>query len=151
MTFPAFTFPYLPPNTIVPKPSNEDLFIPYLNRLYEEIALIMNQKDFKFYTIPVGTTAVPIPNIDTFGAYTICVNGVSDGMPSAVYACSKSNSTIAGNAVSLASQNGTTIGSDATWNGVAITIASSATNFTIVHNAATGTIGNFNIKYIGTS
>jgi NAD(P)-dependent dehydrogenase (short-subunit alcohol dehydrogenase family) len=36
MTFPVIDLPSLPPNTIVPE--SDSLFIPYLNRLYEDIA-----------------------------------------------------------------------------------------------------------------
>lgn len=150
MTFPDFTLPYLPPNTIVPSPADEDLFIPYLNRLYEEIALIMNQKDFRFFTIPIGTIATAIPNIATSGAFIICVSGTQDGMPAVTYSMIKTNSTVAGTASQIQVQPGTTIGTDTTWNGVNLLISSTASNFTIVHDAAAGTIGNFNVKFIGT-
>ena len=36
----------LPPNTIVPE--NWDLFIPYFNTLYEDIASTVNGRDFHF-------------------------------------------------------------------------------------------------------
>lgn len=150
MTFPDFTLPYLPPNTIVPSPNDENLFIPYLNRLYEEIALVMNQKDFRFFTIPIGTTAVSIPNIANSGAFIICISGTEDGMPAATYSMIKTNSTVAGTVSQIQVQSGTTIGTDTTWNGVKLLLGSTASNFTIVHNAASGTIGNFNIKFIGT-
>ncbi len=150
MTFPDYNLPYLPPNTIVPSPADEDLFIPYLNRLYEEIALIMNQKDFRFFTIPIGTIAIPIPNIPTSGAFIICVSGTLDGMPAVTYSMIKTNSTVAGTASQIQVQAGTTIGTDTTWNTVKLLIDSTATNFTIKHNAVAGTIGNFNVKFIGT-
>lgn len=150
ITFPNSPFSDLPFTTIVPSPSDEDLFVPWLTRLYEDLATVINNKDWTWYSIPVGTTATAIPNIANYGAFIICVAGTMDGMPAVTYSCVKSNSTIAGVPTQLSSQAGTTIGTDTTWNGVTLTIASSATNFTIVQNAAAGTIGNFNVRFIGT-
>ncbi len=149
-TFPTLPFYDLPLTTIIPSPSDEDLFLPYLTRLYEDIATVVNQKDNTYYTIPIGTTAMAIPNVPNFGAYLICVAGTEDGMPTTTYSLTKANSTANGVATNLSRQAGTTIGGVTTWNGVNLTIASSATNFTIVHNAAAGTIGNFNVRFIGT-
>jgi len=146
MTFPDVPLPYLAPNTICPDPGNLDLFLPYFNRLYEDIALTVNQKDFLFYTVAIGTTVSNIPNIPNKGAFIICVSGEDDGMPAVTYSLIKTNSTVAGTATSIQIQTGTT----GVWSGVDLLITSSATNFQIQHNAVSGTIGNFNIKFIGT-
>lgn len=149
-TFPTLPFLDLPLTTIVPDPDDKQLFIPWLTRVYEDIALTVNQKDNTFFTIPIGTVASVIPNLPNSGAFIICVAGTMDGMPAVTYSLIKTNSESAGLGQQLQVQPGTTIGNNATWNGVNLLISSNATNFTIVHNAAAGTIGNFNVRFIGT-
>ena len=149
-TFPTLPFYDLPLTTIIPSPADEELFIPYLTRLYEDIATVVNQKDNTYFTIPIGTTAAIIPNVPNSGAFIICIAGTMDGMPAVTYSLIKTNSTAAGTASQIQVQPGTTIGTNATWNNVNLLIGSTATNFTIVHNAIAGTIGNFNVRFIGT-
>lgn len=150
MTFPSFQLPYLPPNTIVPPPNNEDLFIPYLNRLYEEIALVVNSKDWRFFTFPIGSIPTNIPNIGNSGAYIICVAGIMDGMPALTYSLIKTNSTVAGVTQLIQTEQGTTIGTNTDWNGIKLLVTSTASNFQIAHDGASTLIGNFNMKFIGT-
>ena len=142
MTFPIIILPSLPPNTIVP--TNEDLFVPYLNRLYEDIAFTVNNKDYIFFPIPITDTAANIPNVPNFGAFIICVSGVVSTLPTLTASLCKSDATASGQVVVLGSQVGT-----GAWAGNALTITSTATNFQIKHNRA-GVIGNFNLRLIGT-
>ena len=134
----------LPPNTIVPE--NKDLFVPYLNRMYEDIAYAVNSKDFSFFPIPITDTATNIPNLPSFGSFIICISGVDSSLPTLTASLCKSDSGIAGAIVPLGFQ----LGSVAPWAGTSLTITSTASNFQIVHTAAAGVIGNFNVRIIGT-
>ena len=142
MTFPIIVQPSLPPNTIVPE--NDALFIPYLNRLYEDIAFTVNNKDNIFFEASITSTASNIPNLPNFGAYIICVSGTDSTLPTLTASLCKSTANIAGSVAVLGSQNGS-----GAWAGISLTITSTATNFQIAHNRA-GVSGNFNIKTIGT-
>lgn len=142
MTFPVILQPSLPTNTIVP--TEEDLFIPYLNRLYEDIAFTVNNKDDKFFTFAITDTPQDIPNLPNFGAYIICVSGQISTLPTLTASLCKSSATGAGSIAVLGSQVGT-----GAWAGSALTINSTATNFQISHDNA-GVSGNFNIELIGT-
>jgi hypothetical protein len=134
--------PLLPPNTIIP--TNEDLFVPYLNRLYEDIASAVNSKDPNFYPMAITSTAQDILNVPTFGAFIICVSGVSSTLPTITASLCKADATAAGSIATLGSQVGTV-----DWAGNALTITSTTTHFQIKHNR-TGVTGNFNIRIIGT-
>lgn len=150
MSYPIITQPSLPPNTIIPE--NDSLFIPYLNRLYEDIALTVNNKDNIAFLAPITSTASDIPNLPNFGAYIICVSGgpsqnpMASGttLPTITASLCKSDATAAGSIAVLGSQVGT-----GAWAGNALTITSTATNFQIAHNRV-GVTGNFNIKITGT-
>lgn len=143
-SFPHSDLPYLPPNTIVPNPVEEtDVFIQYLNRLYEEIAFTVNQKDFSFFSIGISNVAQNIPNIENFGAFILCVSGESSDAPTKTVSLVKSSETVAG----VVNILGTQVGTNA-WAGNNIFVTSTATNFQIRHDRATP--GNFNIKIIGT-
>jgi hypothetical protein len=133
----------LPPNTIVPE--NDDLFIPYFNRLYEDIAYAVNSKDYNFFPIPITDTAVNIPNLPNFGAFIVCVSGVDSSLPTLTASLCKSDTGVAGAIVPLGFQ----IGTGLTWAGATLTITSTATNFQVNHSVA-GVTGNFNIRIIGT-
>lgn len=135
--------PILPPNTIVPE--SDDLFVPYLNHLYEEIAYNVNARDYSFYTIPITSIATNIPNIPNFGAFLICVSGTTNGLPTITASLCKADVSSAGSVIPLGSQAGT-IG---IWAGSNLTITSTATNFQIKHDSS-GNAGNFNIRIIGT-
>lgn len=142
MTFPIVQQPSLPPNTIVPE--NENLFIPYLNRLYEDISNAVNNKDPKFFTAEITSVATNIPNLPNFGSYIICVSGQTTSLPTITASLCKASSSAAGAVTTIGSQVGT-----GAWAGNALTITSTATNFQIAHNRA-GVSGNFNIRIIGT-
>ncbi len=142
MTFPIITQPSLPPNTIVPE--QESLFIPYLNRLYEDIALTVNNKDNNFFQIPITSTASNIYNLPNYGAYLVTVSGTDSGLPAITASLVKSDAGIAGVVNVLGTQAGT-----GAWAGNVLTITSTATNFQIAHNRA-GVTGNFNINITGT-
>lgn len=141
-----YELPYIPPKTIFPSPSDEDLFVPFMNRFYELFANVINQKDWRYFTMPIGSTASNIPNMATFGAFLLCVSGESDGMPTGVWALSKSTSTIAGEGLTPLSFQEGSVGD---WAGILLTVTSTASNYQIAHNAA-GIIGNFNFRFIGT-
>jgi hypothetical protein len=135
-------FPSLPTTTIVP--SDDSLFIPYLNRLYEDIASAVNFKDNNFYPMAIGSTAVNVVNVPVFGSFIICVSGVNSTLPTITASLCKADSTASGSIAVLGSQVGT-----GAWAGNALTITSTATNFQIKHNR-TGITGNFNLRVIGT-
>lgn len=142
MTFPIIELPSLPPNTIVP--TDKDLFIPYFNTQYEDIAFTVNNKDDRFFTTAITDTPTNIPNMPNFGSYIICVSGTLSTLPTLTAALCKADATAAGTIASLGSQVGTMA-----WAGNALTITSTATNFQIAHDRA-GVSGNFNIKFIST-
>ena len=143
MTFPHVQNAPLPPNTIVPE--NKDLFIPYLNRLYEDIAFAVNNKVDRFFPFAISDVPADIPNLPNFGAYIICVSGSTSGLPTYTAMLNKPDSGVAGT-ITNATQGAGTV---APFVAAVLTITSSATNFQIAHNAA-GVTGNFNIKFIGT-
>lgn len=152
MSYPIILQASLPPNTIVPE--NESLFIPYLNRLYEDIALTVNGKDNIYFTAPITSTASNMFNVPNFGAYIVCVSGAdadrdSSGniigwLPTINVSLCKSSASASGSVAVLGSQAGT-----GSWAGFTLTVTSTATNFQIAHNN-TGVTGNFNINIIGT-
>lgn len=152
MSFPVINLANLPPNTIVPV--DENLFIPYLNRLYEDIAFAVNNRDYIFFPISVTDTPTNIPNIPNFGAFIVCVSGgdtvttgpvvTGDTLPTLTASLCKSDSTAAGQIVVLGSQVGT-----GTWAGNSILITSTASNFQIAHDRA-GATANFNIRILST-
>lgn len=142
MTFPTIQQPSLPPNTIVPE--NEDLFIPYLNQLYEDISYAVNSKDPKYFPLAVTSTAQNIPNVPNFGAFIICVSGESSTLPTITASLCKADSTAAGSVATIGSQVGT-----GAWAGNTIVLSSTASNFQIRHDRA-GVTATFNIRVIGT-
>lgn len=143
MTFPIIKTAPLPPNTIVPE--NHDLFIPYLNRLYEDIAFAVNGKDTIAFPFSITNTPQDIPNVNNFGAFIISVSGSISGLPTLTASLCKSSSTASGSVSSLGSQAGTS----GVWNAATLTITSTSTNFQINHSVAS-TTGNFLIRIIGT-
>ncbi len=142
MTFTPFEFPNLPTTTIVPE--NDDLFIPYMNRTYEDIAFSVNSKDQKFYPMAITDAAQNILNLPNFGSYIICVSGVDDTLPTKTASLCKSSKTGAGSISAIGSQVGT-----GAWAGNTLIITSTASNFQIRHDRA-GVTANFNIRIIGT-
>lgn len=145
MTFPKVELPFLPPNTIVPSPvDQEDIFIQYLNRLYEDIAFAVNQKDFQYFTIPISDVAQNIPNLNNFGSFIVAISGVDSSQPVKTWSLVKSDATIAG----VINVLGTQAGSLA-WAATNLTITSTGTNFQVAHNRANVT-ANFNIRITGT-
>jgi starvation-inducible outer membrane lipoprotein len=153
ISFPSNPFIDLPLTTIVPDPEDKQLFIQWLTRLYEDLATVINLKDWTYYTIPVGSVASPIPNIPNMGAFLICIAGTMDGMPACTYSMLKTNSTAPGQTQLIQDQAGTMIGSDASWDGKKLQIVTNltTTNFEIRHDATVpGLIGNFNVRFIGT-
>lgn len=139
---PVVDLPTLATYTVVP--SNKDLFIPYLQQLYEDIALSVNSKDFNYFSIPISSTATNIPNLPNFGAFIVCVSGETSSLPTITASLCKSTMGSSGSVAVLGSQAGT-----GAWAGNTLTITSTATNFQIAHNNS-GVIGNFNIRFIGT-
>jgi len=142
LTFPIIQQPSLPPNTIVPQ--DESLFISYLNRLYEDIALTVNNKDNIYFLAPITDTAANIPNLPNFGAFIICVSGEDSTLPTITASLCKADAGASGSVAVLGSQVGTS-----SWAGKALTITSTSTNFQIRHDRA-GVTGNFNIRILGT-
>ena len=132
----------LPQSTIVPH--NDDLFIPYFTRTYEQIAQVVNNKDGSYFPIAITSTATNIPYMSQFGAFVICVSGVDSTLPTMTASLCKADATASGSVAVLGSQVGT-----GAWAGNALTISSTATNFQIKHDN-TGVTGSFNIRIIGT-
>lgn len=154
MTFPRIILPDLPPNTIVP--DSDALFTPYLNRLYEDIAFAVNNRDYNEFVIPITAVATNIPNLPNFGAFLVCISGASEtyplplpntqtGLPTITASLCKASSGIAGVVNVIGSQAGNV----GTWIGIVLTITATATNFQVAHNLA-ATTGNFNIRIVGT-
>lgn len=138
-------FNNLPPLTVIPHPVDDtDNFLQWLNRFYEEIALVVNPRVVPYSTIQISSTAANIPNLPTFGSYLIAVSGVYSTQPTGVWALCKADSTASGAIAVLESQVGT-----GAWAGFALTITSTATNFQIAHNN-TGVTDFFNISVLGT-
>lgn len=138
-------FNNLPPLTIVPDPVEDTQnFMQWMNRFYEEIALVVNPRVVPYYQIQISSTATNIPNLPTFGSFLVCVGGTYSTEPTAVWALCKSDATASGTIAVLESQPGTV-----NWAGFALTITSTATNFQIAHNN-TGVTDFFNISVLGT-
>lgn len=142
MTYPIIQQPSLPPNTVVPE--NDFLFIPYMNRLYEDIAFTVNNKDNIYFLAPITDTATDIPNLPNFGAYIVCISGSTSTLPTLSASLCKSTSNAPGSVAVLGSQAGS-----GPWAAISLTITSTNTNFQVAHNNA-GVTGNFNIKILGT-
>jgi len=142
VTYPVYEFPFLPTTTVIP--TNDDLFIPYQNRVYEELAAAINERDNSYFPWPITSTAENIPNVPNFGAFIICISGETSTLPTITASLCKADATAAGSIAVLGSQVGT-----GAWAGNALTITSTATNFQVKHNR-TGVSGNFNIRVIGT-
>ncbi len=143
MTLPTNpNFNELPGNTIVPSLQTEDIFIQYLNRLYEDIAFAVNNKDNIAFEMPISSTARDIVTLPRMGSFMIAVSGTTNTLPTGIWALCKSDSRVAGTIVSLNFQAGTI-----DWAGNVLTVTSTATNFQIAHNRA-GETGNFSIRII---
>lgn len=140
--------PILPPNTIVPE--NEDLFVSYFNRLYEDIAEAVNSKDPKFYPMAITSTAQNILNCPEYGAFILCVSGVDSTLPALTASLCKSDRLAAGVINVIGFQAGT-----GAWAGNVLTITNGPTGggmpsyFQIAHDR-TGISGNFNLRLMGT-
>lgn len=145
MSFPLISRQSLSPTIIFPTPDQEDLFIPFLNRLYEDISSVVNSKDYNFFPIPITNTATNIPNLPNYGSFIVAISGVDAGLPTLIAALTKADANQAGTIASLGAQAGNL----GTWVGATLTITSTATNFQIHHSVA-GTTGNFNIRIMGT-
>jgi len=135
-------FPTLPTSTVVPL--DENLFIPYFNTLYEDVASAVNYKDNIFYPMAISSTPRNIVDVQNFGAFIICVSGVSSTQPTLTASLCKSDATAAASIAVLGQQAGTMA-----WAGFVLTITSTASNVQIAHNN-TGVTANFNIRVIGT-
>jgi hypothetical protein len=144
MSFNNVQLPYLSPDTIVPSPQEIMTFVQYLTRLYEDIAININARDFTAFSIPISDTAADIPNVARFGAFMVLVSGIESTLPTAVWALTKSSDAAVGVVNLLSSQAGT-----GAWAGNILTITSTTTNFQIKHNRAGITAG-FNIRIVGT-
>jgi hypothetical protein len=140
---PDFPFAELDNATICPRPSDENLFIPYFNRLYESIALAVNARDYIFFTAPVSSNFVNIPNLPNFGAFMVCISGATTGMPSFTWSLTKADANAPGSGASITVQ----VGTIAPWIGATILVDSTATNFRVKHSVA-NTVGNFNFRII---
>ena len=138
----SINLPTLPPSTIVPQ--SWDLFVPYFNRTYEDIAFTVNYKDNDYYPMSITSTAQNVFLVPNFGAFIICVSGENSSLPTITASLCKASATASGSVAVIGSQVGT-----GDWAGNALAITSTATNFQIAHNR-TGIAGNFNIRLIGT-
>jgi hypothetical protein len=139
----SINLPNLPPSTIVP--DSWDLFYPFFNRTYEDIASTVNSKQNTFYPMAITSTAQNIFLLPTSGSYIIMVSGESNGMPTIVAALNKASVSSSGSVAVLGSQAGNV----SPWSAATLTITSTSTNFQIKHSVS-GQSGNFNIQFIGT-
>lgn len=154
-----FQFPNLPVSIIWP--NNPDDVPWFMNRLYEQMALSINSKDFNYFPMAISDTASQIQNLRNFGAYLLCVGGTNNiinpatgivnWLPCYVWPLAKSKDTIAGTIPApLTFQNG--VGD--IWNGATLTLSSIASVngtqvYALNHNKA-GLTGSFNIRIVGT-
>lgn len=146
MSFPPVPLPFLPPNTIVPMPADQqDLFVQYFNRLYEDIAFAVNSKEFDYFEMSISDVFVNIPNMNNFGSYIVAVSGVESGMPCATFTLTKPER----DQVGLATRPQSSSPIFGPWATFEILVTSTATNFQIAHNRP-GVIANFNINIMGT-
>ena len=135
-------FPFLPTTTVVP--TEWSLYIPYFNRVYEGFAQTINLKDNIYFPMAISSTPTNIVNLPQFGAFIICVSGISPDLPTITASLCKSTRGSSGAVSGIGSQVG--VGD---WAGNSLAITSTATNFQIAHDR-TGVTGNFNIRIIGT-
>jgi len=143
MTIPTNpTFNELPGNTIIPMLDTPEIFIQYLNRLYEDIAFAVNNKDNIAFEMPISDLATNIVTLPRFGSFMIAVAGTTNTLPTGIWALCKSDTRVAGVIAPLTFQAGTT-----DWAGNVLTVTSTLTNFQIAHNRA-GVTGNFSIRII---
>ena len=56
-------------------PENQDDVPWFLNRLYEDMAFAINQKDNGIFQMAISAAPTQIPNLDTTGAYMVTVSG----------------------------------------------------------------------------
>lgn len=148
MTLPSeIVFNELPGNTIVPSMQFDMIFIQYLNRLYEDIAFAVNNKDNVFFPIRITDTPTDIPLLPNFGAFIVAISGALSGQPAYVTGLTKADALLAGDVpvLPISSQVGTL----APWVGATLTITSTLTNFQINHNVP-NVVGNFNLRFITT-
>lgn len=154
-----FDLPNLPQSIVWPQ---NDADIPwFMNRLYEQMALSINSRDFNYFPMAISDTASQIQNLRNFGAYLLCVGGtnnvinpatgVVNWLPSYVWPLAKAQDTVAGTLPApLTFQNGT----GDIWAGATLTLSSivSFNNtqvYALNHNKA-GLVGSFNIRIVGT-
>lgn len=155
MTVPDVKLPYLARDTIVPDPEDLPTFLQYLTRLYEDISICINSRDFIFFPIAISDVPTRIPNIPRNGAFLVCVsytdpiviNGIEEYPPASVWALAKASPSAAGAINVLSFQAGV----GATWGGIVLTITCPApfNDYLIAHNLA-ATTASFNIRIIGT-
>ena len=115
--FPLVELSPLPDNTIVPE--DDALFIPYLNRLYEDIAFAVNERDNGSFVISISSVPVSITNMPNLGAFIFAASGIPDGptppavstatAPTITASLCKSSALAAGQVVVLGSQAGSGI------------------------------------------
>jgi hypothetical protein len=134
--------PQLPPNTT--SPANEDLWQTYWTDTYKDIANTVNSKDFNFYPMAITSAYQNILNLPPFGAYIICISGMTSTLPTITASLCKADAIAAGSATTIGSQVGT-----GAWAGNALTFNAAVGAFQVKHDR-TGVIGNFNLRIIGT-
>ena len=160
MSVPIGQRPYLLNSTIVPRFDDANTFLQYLTRLYEDIALAVNQRDFIYFplAVPPQPTAGPpiiypqtISNLALFGSFLVCISGQLTGLPCATYAVNKPDIYQAGTYTLLSSA----VVNIAPWSVFNVILqdnpsppATGEISITI-YNTSTMT-GNFNIRIIGT-
>jgi len=142
--------PYLPPNTIIPNPAEDDReFIRYLNRLYEEIALVVNSKEPGQFIMTIGSSAAPIPYMPMWGAFFLTVYGTEYGMPCGTWSLAQSTSTGSGTSSELSYQSGTA----GIWSTITLSVTSVENEqgfyqFNISHDASSDQLGEFYVRFL---
>jgi hypothetical protein len=167
-----FELPHLPQTIIWP--DNPDDIPWFMVRLYEQIAYSVNARDFDYFQMaisgspsedeaPVDSTYVLIPNMNTIGAYTLCisgsgpyidVNGEKNYWPSQIIGLCKSDPDDVGTDATLQSVDGvgpTLSNADyqISWARNPRTATSGPYFAYIKHNKA-GITGSFNVNIDGT-
>jgi hypothetical protein len=154
MSVPIVQRAYLLESTIVPRTNDLQTFTQYLTRLYEDIALAVNQRDFVYFTMSISGTATTIPNLPLFGTFFILFSGQNPGLPCGTHVMNKADIRQVGFVSETSSQQGNI----APWVGTSLLVfnnpappATGEIDIQVRHNNADPTLqGNFNVRIIGT-
>ena len=161
MSVPLVQRAYLLNTTIVPSTEDKLTFNQFLTRLYEDIALAVNQRDFIYFPMAISGVPTTIPNLPLFGTFIILISGQLPGLPCISVAITKSDIFQNGFISEISEQDGNVAllpdGTPNPWLGLALMVENNPVpavtgeiTIQIKHSGAVTLQGNFNIRIIGT-